>query len=191
MKYIRSKDKQTVMDDLKKVYHAQSREEAESNLYDFLEKNGVPIDKQNRNPSRLSRMPGVTRNGNRQYLVALLVQLYLVYFGLPSVGILIDAFPAAVLVFGINEGAYMAESVRGALESVTKGQIEAGSCVGMSYLQIMRHIVLPQALRTAFPSLSNGLISMVKDTSLTANITVLEMFNAELGVVQKEKNVEQ
>ena len=82
------------------------------------------------------------------------------------------------LVFAVNEGAYCAETIRGALEGVPAGQIEAGYCVGMTYTQIMRRIVLPQALRTAFPSLSNGLISMVKDTSLTANITVMEMFMA-------------
>ena len=105
----------------------------------------------------------------------LLVQLYLVY-GLPSVGILLDAYPAAVLVFGFNEGAYMAESMRGALESVSRGQTEAVYCVGLNYLQIMGHIVLPQAFRTAFPALSNSLISMVKGTSLAASITVTEMF---------------
>ena len=106
----------------------------------------------------------------------LLVQLYLVYYGLPSVGVTLNAFPAAVLVFGFNEGAYMAESIRGALESVSKGQIEAGYCVGMSYLQIMTHIVLPQAFRTAFPALSNSMISMLKETSMAATITVMEMF---------------
>ena len=106
----------------------------------------------------------------------LLVQLYLIFYGLPSVGILIDAFPAAVLVFGFNEGAYMAESVRGALESVSVGQMEAGYCVGMSYNQIMWHVVLPQAFRTAFPALSNSLISMLKGTSMAATITVMEMF---------------
>jgi cystine transport system permease protein len=66
--------------------------------------------------------------------------------------------------------------MRGALESVPKGQVEAGYCVGMNYLQIMMRIVLPQALRTAFPSLSNSLISMVKGTSMAATITVVEMF---------------
>ncbi len=106
----------------------------------------------------------------------LLVQLYLVFYGLPSVGVQLDAFPTAVLVFGFNEGAYMAESVRGALESVSKGQMEAGYCVGMSYLQIMIHVVLPQAFRTAFPALSNSLISMLKGTSMAATITVMEMF---------------
>ena len=106
----------------------------------------------------------------------LLVQLYVVYYGLPQVGIKLDAVPAAILTFGFNEGAYMAESMRGALEAVPKGQIEAGYCVGMSYLQIIRRIVLPQALRTAFPSLSNSLISMVKGTSLASVITITEMF---------------
>ena len=106
----------------------------------------------------------------------LLVQLFVVFFGLPKAGITIDPFPAAVLVFSLNEGAYCAETVRAALESVPSGQLEAGYCVGMSYLQTMRRIVLPQAMRTAFPPLSNSLIAMVKDTSLAANITVVEMF---------------
>ena len=108
----------------------------------------------------------------------LLVQLYVVFFGLPSVGVRINAFPAAVLVFSINEGAYCAETMRAAIESVPAGQMEAGYCVGMNYYQIMTRIVLPQAFRTAFPPLFNSLIGMVKDTSLAANITVAEMFFA-------------
>lgn len=115
----------------------------------------------------------------------LLVQLYVVFYGLPSVGIVLDPFPAAVIVFSINEGAYCAETMRAALESVPVGQMEAGYCVGMSYLQIMRRIVLPQAFRTAFPPLSNSLISMVKDTSLAANITVMEMFMATQRIVAR------
>ena len=106
----------------------------------------------------------------------LLVQLYVVFFGLPSIGITLDAFPAAVLVFGFNEGAYMAETIRGALESVSRGQMEAGYCVGMNFPKIMWHVVLPQAFRTAFPALSNSLISMLKGTSLAATISVMEMF---------------
>ena len=106
----------------------------------------------------------------------LLVQLYVIFYGLPNLGIMLEPFPSAVLVFSVNEGAYCAETIRAALESVPKGQLEAGYCVGMSYMQVMGRIVLPQALRTAFPSLSNNLISMVKDTSLAANITVMEMF---------------
>ena len=108
----------------------------------------------------------------------LLVQLFVVFYGLPDVGIMLDPVPAAVIVFAINEGAYCAETMRAALEAVPVGQIEAGYCVGMSYLQIMRRIVLPQALRTAFPPLSNSLIGLVKDTSLASNITVMEMFMA-------------
>ena len=108
----------------------------------------------------------------------LLIQLFVVFYGLPSVGILIDPFPAAVIVFSINEGAYCAETMRAAIESVPAGQMEAGYCVGMNYVQIMTRIVLPQAFRTAFPPLFNSLIGMVKDTSLAANITVAEMFFA-------------
>ena len=115
----------------------------------------------------------------------LLVQLFVVFYGLPNVGILIDPFPAAVIVFSINEGAYSAETIRAALEAVPKGQMEAGECVGMTYLQIIRRIVLPQALRIAFPPLSNSLIAMVKDTSLAANITVTEMFMATQRIVAR------
>ncbi len=115
----------------------------------------------------------------------LLVQLYVVFYGLPNVGILIDPFPAAVLVFALNEGAYSAETMRAALESVSSGQLEAGYCVGMSYMQIMRRIILPQAMRTAFPPLSNSLIGMVKNTSLAANITVVEMFMVTQRIVAR------
>lgn len=108
----------------------------------------------------------------------LLVQLFVVFFGMPKIGITIDPFPAAVIVFSLNEGAYCAETVRAALESVPAGQLEAGLCAGLSYLQTMRRIILPQAMRTAFPPLSNSLIAMVKDTSLAANITVVEMLRA-------------
>ena len=106
----------------------------------------------------------------------LLVQLYIVFYGLPKVGIVLDAFPAAVIVLGLNEAAYMAETIRGTLEGVSIGQLEAGYCVGMTYGKIMWHVVLPQALRTAFPALSNSMISMLKETSMAATITVMEMF---------------
>ena len=114
-----------------------------------------------------------------------LVQLYLVFYGLPGLGITLDPFPSAVIVFSINEGAYAAETVRAALESIPKGQIEAGYCAGMTYFQIMRRIVLPQAFRTAFPPLSDSLIAMVKETSLAANITVVEMFMAAQRIVAR------
>ncbi len=114
-----------------------------------------------------------------------LVQLFVVFYGLPSLGILLSPFPAAVIVFSINEGAYASETIRAALEAVPKGQIEAGYCVGMSWMQIMRRIVLPQALRTAFPPLSNSLIGLLKETSLAANITVAEMFMSAQRIVAR------
>ena len=104
----------------------------------------------------------------------LLVQLFVVFYGLPHVGILIDPFPAAVIVFSINEGAYCAETVRAALESVPAGQLEAAECAGLSWGQSIRRIVLPQAL-----------IAMVKDTSLAANITVTEMFMVTQRIVAR------
>ena len=115
----------------------------------------------------------------------LLVQLFVIFFGLPRVGIVLSPFPAAIIVFAINTGAYDAETVRAALESVPRGQLEAGECVGMTYWQTMRRIVLPQAMRTAFPSLSNSLITLVKDTSLAANITVTEMFMTTQRIVAR------
>ncbi len=115
----------------------------------------------------------------------LLVQLFVIFYGLPNLGIVIDPFPAAVIVFSINEGAYCAETIRAALESVPQGQMEAGYCAGMSYLQIIWRIILPQAMRTAFPPLSNSLIAMVKDTSLAANITVTEMFMVTQRIVAR------
>lgn len=113
----------------------------------------------------------------------LLVQLFLAYFGLPKLGIVMSAFPCAVLVFSLNEGAYCSETMRAALEAVPAGQLEAGYCSGMNYLQIMFHVVLPQAFRTAFPPLSNSLISMLKDTSLAAEITVADMFMSAQKIV--------
>ena len=134
----------------------------------------------------------VLRQLSRFYVLVIrgtpvLVQLFVVFYGLPSLGVLIDPFPAAVACFAINEGAYCAETIRAALESVPAGQMEAGYCVGMTYLQTMRRIVLPQALRTAFPPLFNSLISLLKDTSLAANITVTEMFMATQRIVARTK----
>ncbi len=115
----------------------------------------------------------------------LLVQLFVVFYGLPHAGILIEPWSAAIAVFAVNEGAYCAETIRAALESVPKGQMEAGLCSGMSWTQTFFRILLPQALRTAFPTLGNSLIGMVKDTSLAANITVAEMFMTTQRIVAR------
>ena len=115
----------------------------------------------------------------------LLIQLFVVFYGLPNVGITIDPFPAAIIVFSLNEAAYSAETIRAGLESIPVGQLEAGYCIGLTYPQILRRIILPQALRTSFPALSNSVISMVKDTSLVANITVAEMFMVTQRIVAR------
>ncbi len=108
----------------------------------------------------------------------LIVQLYLVFFGLPSLGIVLKAFPAAVAAFSLNYAAYISETIRAAILSVPKGQTEAGYMIGLSSGQVMRRIVLPQAMRVACPTLFGALIGLTKDSALAASITVVEMFKA-------------
>lgn len=106
----------------------------------------------------------------------LLVQLFIIFFGLPSLNIIIDAFPAAVIAFSLNLAAYNAEIIRAAILAIPSGQLEAAYMVGLSYPQAMVRIILPQAARVAFPSLFNSLIGLTKDTSLASNITVVDLF---------------
>lgn len=106
----------------------------------------------------------------------LLVQLFIIFYGLPNLGIVLDAFPAALIGFVLNVGAYTSEVIRAAILSVPKGQWEASYSAGMSWLQTMRRTVLPLATRVAVPPLSNSFISLIKDTSLAAALTVPEMF---------------
>lgn len=108
----------------------------------------------------------------------LLVQLFLIFYGLPSAGITLDAFTAAVIGFTLNVGAYTSEVIRATLDAVPRGQWEASYSIGMSWFQAMRRVVLPQAARIAVPPLSNTFISLVKDTSLAAAVTVPELFQA-------------
>lgn len=115
----------------------------------------------------------------------LLVQLFVVFYGMPNLGIRLDAYPSAVIVFSLNTAAYASETIRAAIEAVPPGQLEAGYCVGMNYIQTMARIVLPQAMRTAFPSLGNTLIGLVKDTSLAAMITVSEMLHATRSIASR------
>ncbi|MDF2548208.1 MAG: cysteine transporter permease [Anaerosolibacter sp.] len=106
----------------------------------------------------------------------LMVQLFIIFYGLPKAGIIIDAWPAAVIGFTLNVGAYASETIRAAIQSIPRGQWEAAYSVGMSYPQVLRRIVLPQAARVSVPPLANSFISLVKDTSLAASITLTEMF---------------
>ncbi len=113
----------------------------------------------------------------------LLVQLFLIFYGLPSVGIVLDAFSAALIGFTLNVGAYTSEIIRAVISSVPKGQWEAAYSIGMTWQQAMRRTILPQAARVAVPPLSNTFISLVKDTSLAAAITVPELFQAAQRIV--------
>lgn len=106
----------------------------------------------------------------------LLVQLFILFYGLPTIGVVIDPFPAAVIGFSLNVGAYASEVIRAAILSIPKGQWEAGYSIGMTYPQLLKRIILPQAARVSVPPLSNTFISLVKDTSLAAMILVTEMF---------------
>ena len=113
----------------------------------------------------------------------LLVQLFVIFYGLPSLGILLDAIPAALIGSTLTVGAYSSEIVRAVISSVPRGQWEAAYSIGMSWSQAMRRTILPQATRVAVPPLSNTFISLVKDTSLAAAITVPELFQTAQRIV--------
>lgn len=105
----------------------------------------------------------------------MIVQLFIVYFGLPTIGIKFNSFTSAWVVMSLSIGAYCSETVRAAIESVPVGQLEACYCDGLTFWQAMIHVIVPQALRTAFPPLSNSLIGLVKDTSLAYNVALVEV----------------
>jgi len=115
----------------------------------------------------------------------LLVQIFIIFYGLPSVGIVLNALPAAIIAFSLNVGAYASETLRAAILSVPIGQIEAGHSLGMNYFQVLRRITLPQAFKVSVPPLFNSFIGLVKDTSLAANITVTEMFMVTQRIAAK------
>lgn len=106
----------------------------------------------------------------------LLVQLFIIFYGLPSIGVTLNPFTAAVIGFTLNMGAYNSEILRAAIASIDKGQWEAAYSISMSRGQALRRIILPQAARVSVPPLGNSFISLVKDTSLAATITVTELF---------------
>jgi L-cystine transport system permease protein len=113
----------------------------------------------------------------------LLVQIFVIYYGLPSVGIEFTPVTAGVLALSLNAGAYLSESLRGAIASIGQGQWRASFSLGLGYGQTLAHIVLPQALRVAVPSMSNTLISLIKDTSLVSVITMTELMLATKEVI--------
>jgi cystine transport system permease protein len=113
----------------------------------------------------------------------LLVQIFVIYYGLPSIGIEFTPVTAGVLALSLNAGAYLSESLRGAIDSISVGQWRASFSLGLGYWQTLSHIVLPQALRVAVPSMSNTLISLIKDTSLVSVITMTELMLSTKEVI--------
>ncbi|MDU7693475.1 MAG: amino acid ABC transporter permease [Helicobacter sp.] len=106
----------------------------------------------------------------------ILVQIMVVFYGLPAIGIFLDPLPTAIVAFSLNVGAYASESIRSAILSIPKGQWEAGFSIGMTYMQTFWRIIIPQASRTAIPPLSNIFISLFKETSLASVVTITELF---------------
>ncbi|HVH94498.1 MAG: amino acid ABC transporter permease [Nocardioidaceae bacterium] len=129
---------------------------------------------------RLSRVSAVSGLARAYVSVIrgtpLLVQLFVIFYGLPSVGLTISPWPSAIIAFSLNVGGYAAEVIRAAIQSVPKGQWEAAHMIGMSRRLALRRIILPQAARVSVPPLSNTFISLVKDTSLASLILVTELF---------------
>ena len=108
----------------------------------------------------------------------LLVQVFIIYYGLPSIGIEFSPVTAGILSLTLNVAAYISESLRGAVIGVAEGQWMAGKSLGLTRAQTLRYVIAPQALRSAVPSLSNSLISLIKDTSLVSVIAVTELMLA-------------
>lgn len=113
----------------------------------------------------------------------LLVQLFIIFYGLPAIGITLEPLTAAIIGFSLSVGAYSSEIVRAAIQSIHKGQWEAAFSVGMTRGQALRRVILPQATRVSVPPLANTFIGLVKDTSLAASITYMELFRTSQQIV--------
>jgi His/Glu/Gln/Arg/opine family amino acid ABC transporter permease subunit len=105
----------------------------------------------------------------------LLIQIFLIFFGLPSLGIYFDPIPAGILALSLNSAAYQAEIFRGGVQSISKGQMEASRAMGLSYNQTLLNVIIPQGLRNALPAYTNEFITMIKDSSLVSIIGVMEL----------------
>lgn len=107
----------------------------------------------------------------------MMVQAMVIYYGSSSIwGLDVPSFTAGIIALSLNVGAYMSESVRGAIHAIDPGQLEGGQAVGMSYLQIMLHVVMPQAFRNLIPQIGNTFVSSIKDTSVLNVIAVTELY---------------
>ena len=115
--------------------------------------------------------------------VPVLTQLFIIYFGLATIGIKLDPIPAAIIGFGLNGGAYLAEVFRAGLEGIDRGQNEAAKAIGMPQPMILGMIILPQAIRIVLPSLANFAIGLLKETSLASAVAAPELsFQAHMLV---------
>lgn len=140
----------------------------------------------------MARLKGnvVIRNIARFYVsiirgTPILVQIFIIYYGLPDYGIRLGPFTAAYLSLSINIGAYLSETFRGAIISVSKGQTEAAMSLGLTQWQTMYKVILPQAARVAIPPMGNTFIGMLKETSLVSIVTVTELLrSAQLLIAQ-------
>ncbi|WP_291431113.1 amino acid ABC transporter permease [Deinococcus sp.] len=139
--------------------------------------------------ARLSRL-GWVRGLSSLYVsfirgTPLLVQIFVIYYGLPSLGITLNPVAGGVIALTLNAAAYLSETIRAAILSVPRGQREAATSLGLNAGQTMRLIVLPQAARVSLPSMSNTLIGLVKDTSLVSVITVVELLRSAQLVIAR------
>ncbi|WP_026486432.1 amino acid ABC transporter permease [Caldanaerobius polysaccharolyticus] len=110
----------------------------------------------------------------------LLLQLFAIYYGLPSLGIKLNPFPAAVIGMSLNSAAYIAEIIRGGIQSIDKGQMEASKALGMTYFQAMKRVILPQAYRRLIPPMGNEFIALLKDSSLVSTIAMVDLMRTAL-----------
>jgi cystine transport system permease protein len=143
---------------------------------------GLPVALMRVSPLALLRWPA-TLYVSVMRGTPLLVQIFVIYYGLPGIGIEFTPVTAGVLALSLNSGAYLSESLRGAIVSIRHDQWRASFSLGLGYGQTLAHVVLPQALRVAVPSMSNTLISLIKDTSLVSVITVTELMLATKEVI--------
>lgn len=121
----------------------------------------------------LARLCGIYVEAIRN--TPLLVQIFIVYFGLASVGVKVDAFTAATAALVINVGAYTAEIVRAGINSIHPGQLEAAECLGLSRLQVLTRIVLPPAIERVYPALTSQYVLLMLASSITSQISAEEL----------------
>ena len=117
-----------------------------------------------------------------------LVQLFLVYYGLPQFGVIFSAFISAYIALGLNSGAYQTEYFRGAIQAISSGQMMAARSIGMTRMQAIRHVIVPQALRLAIPAWSNEAVSMIKISSILYLIAVPEMMTVAKELLTRYYN---